>query len=164
MAIRLPLKVVLSSDNSTELGAGSVSGAVPLSVTLPQDTDNVVVKFQASTVGGGVSAVFQTTDDGGATWFDVARTSIISNGVGQTSEWLSVPVVSSGSRPNNVTSSVLSTIKKAGSLTVGANQYTGMPILSQSARVAIVITGDLTSAASNLITTEVKVNSQSATS
>jgi hypothetical protein len=163
MSIRLPLKVVLSSDNSTELGAGSVSGAVPLAVTLPQDTDNIVVKFQASVAGGAVSAVFQTTDDGGTTWFDVARTSVVSNAVGQNSEWLSVPVISSGSRPNNVTSSVLSTIKKAGSLTVGSNQYTGMPILSPNARIALVITGDLTSAASNLLTTEVKVNSQSAT-
>lgn len=165
MAIRLPLKTVVSASNNAEVGAGSVGGIVIVPVTIPQDTDNVVVKFQASTAGGGVSAIFQTTDDGGTSWYDVARTSVISNGVGENAEFLSIPVISQGIRPNNVASSVMSTIKRAGAgaSTLGANQFSGMPLLSQTARVALVITGSLTVAASNVLTTEVKVNSQSAT-
>ncbi len=163
MAIRLPLQVVLNSDNSTEVGAGSVAGGVPVTFTIPQDTDNVVVKFTASIAGAGVSALFQTTDDGGTTWYDVARTSVVSNANATTAEWLSIPVVGMGMRPNNVASSVLSTIKSAAASTVGANQYTGMPLLSQQGRIFIQITGNITSAASNYIVTQVKVNSQSAT-
>lgn len=161
MAIRLPLKVVLSSDNSTEVGAGSLIGGVAIPVTIPQDTDNVVVKFQAQMAGGGASAVFQTTDDGGTTWFDVARTSVVSSATGVLAEWLSIPVISSGSRINNVASSVLSTIKQAPPSTLGANQYSGMPLLSQQARVFLILQAGVS--ASTVLLTEVKVNSQSAT-
>lgn len=165
MAIRLPLKTVVSSDNSTEVGAGSVGGIVAIPVTIPQDTDNVVVKFQASVAGGGVSAIFQTTDDGGNSWYDVQRTSIITNGVGENAEFLSISVESNGIRINNVSSSVMSTIKKAssGASTLGACQFSGMPLLSQQARVALVLPAAITAAASNSLVTEVKVNSQSAT-
>ena len=94
MSIRLPLRAVLSQTNHDEVGAGSVDGVVTTTFRIPQDTDNIVVKFQACTVGGGVSALLQTTDDGGTTYYDVARTSIVSNSsVSGLAQWLSVPVI-----------------------------------------------------------------------
>ena len=173
MAIRLPLQTVATFTTSNELGAGSVSGGVPLEFTLPQDTDNVVVKFASSMVGA-VSALLQTTDDGGTTWYDLARTSIVSNTPAGFEEWLSVPVIGQGVRTfvgsgtlGSVggvgTASALGTIGNAAASALGAKQQTGLPILSQKGRVFLIITGNVTSAASNLITTEVMVNSQSAT-
>ena len=171
MAIRLPLKTILSSDNNGEVGAGSVGGGVPLTMTLPQDTDNVVVKFTASTVGGGVSALFQTTDDGGTTWYDVARTSVVSNANNANAQWLNIPISGQGFRSaaqaqTSVAGStnvavMLNTIGSANSSTLSQSQVSGLPILSQKARVLLIITGDLT--ASTVLLTQVKVNSQSAT-
>lgn len=173
MAIRLPLKTVLSSDNSTEVGAGSAAGGIAIPFDLPQDTDNVVVKFRASTVGGAVSALFQTSDDGGTTWYDVARTSIVSDTAGATkAEWLSIPVIGMGIRTTtgsgvigsvggNSSSSALTATKSAPASALGHSQVTGLPLLGQRNRVFLIITGDLT--ASPLLTTEVKCNSQSAT-
>lgn len=174
MAIRLPLRTVLTSDNASELGAGSVSGGVPITFTIPQDTDNIVVKFQSSMVGAGVSALLQTTDDGGTTWYDVARTSIVSNAIGATAQWLSAPIAGWGIRTTTgsgvigsvgggTTASTLSTIGSAAASTVGQLQQTGLPILSQQGRIFLIITGNITSAASNVLTTDVKVNSQTAT-
>lgn len=177
MAIRLPLKTVLSSDNSTEVGAASVNGGIALPFTLPQDTDNIVVKFQSSMVGTGISATFQTTDDGGTTWMDVARTSIVSNAIHntsrQTAEWLSIPVIGFGNggiRASTVAvGSVIVAGNSAGGIgatsasTLAQDSYSGLPILSQQARMFIIINGDITSAASNVLITEVKVNNQDAT-
>ncbi len=173
MSIRLPLKTIVSSDNSTEVGAGSVGGGVPIPFVIPQDTGNITVKFQASTVGGAVSAQLQTTDDGGTTWFAVGRTSIVSNANGVTAQWLSVPVEGFGVRTSGVNTSVVATgsvvsfgsvggtIGNASPSNLAMGAYTGLPILSQQARVIVQITGDLT--ASAVMLTEVKVNSQSAT-
>lgn len=171
MAIRQPL-TIFSFNDAGEVGAGSAAGAVYHSFILPQDTDNVVVKFRASTVGGAVSAVFQTSDDGGTTYYDSARTSIVSNANNNTAQWLSIPVIGMGIRTtvgNGVIGSVgggtsasaLSATGGASSLTLGHSQVSGLPILGQAARVGLIITGDLT--ASAVLTTEVKVQSQSAT-
>ena len=173
MSIRLPLRTILSSDNANEVGAGSVGGGVPLVFTIPQDTGNITVKFQASTVGGAVSAQLQTTDDGGTTWYGVGRTSIVTNANGVTSQWLSVPVEGFGIRTSGVNTSVIATgsvvsfgsvggtIGNASPSLLAAGAYSGLPILSQQGRVIIQITGDIT--ASTVMLTEVKVNSQSAT-
>ncbi len=165
MAIRLPLQTVLSADNSTDTGTGSVAGGIPLLFTIPQDADNIVVKFQASLVGAGASAVLQTTDDGGTTWYDIARTSIVSNANNTTAQWISAPVIGAGVATGvNQAASLLSVgIGNAAASTVGQQQNTGLPVLSQQGRVFIRITGNITSAASNVLLTQVKVNSQSAT-
>lgn len=167
MAIRLPLQTILSSDNSTEVGAGSVGGSVNIPLTIPQDTDNIVVKFTASVAGAGVSAQLQTTDDGGITWFSTGRTSIVSNAVGDNVQWLSVPVISSGVQSSSIVAvgSVIAGtgIGSAQPSLVGSGEITGMPLLSPTARIAIQITGTAIAAASNTIITQVKVNSQSAT-
>jgi len=176
-SIRLPLQTVGTFTQLNELGAGSVSGGIANAFKIPQDTDNVVVKFQASVRGAGVSALFQTTDDGGTTWYDVARTSIVSNtgtsvlgGAHPDAEWLSIPVTGYGVR--NVATSVVAvgsvqsasqTIGKVAASSLGQAQVSGMPLLSQQARVFIIITGDALTAAANRIETKVMVNSQSAT-
>lgn len=167
MAIRLPLKIVAQFDDSAETGAGSVAGGVPHLLTLPQDTDNIVVKFTASMVGAGFSATFQTTDDGGTTWWDTGRTSVVSNAnSGVTAEWMSIPVISPGmgTAVLQTTSSVkAATIGRAGASTLGAQQMSGLPVLSQQARVFVRITGDVTVAAANSAITTVMVNNQDAT-
>lgn len=173
MAIRLPLKVVLSSDNSTEVGAGSALGGVSIPFTIPQDTDNIVVKLSAQTAGGGVSATLQTTDDGGSTWFDVARTSVVSSANGVLAEWLSVPVSGFGFRSSPAVAStvavgsvvasgsVLGATGNAAPSTLGSKQFTGLPVLSQQARMFLILQAGVS--ATSVLLTEVKVNSQSAT-
>lgn len=164
MAIRLPLQTVLSAVNNDEVGAGSVNGVVAIPFTLPQDTDNVVLKFAVTTAGGAVSAQLQTTDDGGTTWYSLGRTSVVSAATGDQVQWLSIPVISSGVQSSSIvaTGSVIAGtgIGSAYPSAVGSGEVTGLPILSQQARVAIQITGNLTSSS---ILTQVKVNSQSAT-
>ncbi len=168
MAIRLPLKTVLSANNNDELGAGSALGVIGIPFTIPQDTDNVVVKLTATVVGGGgVSAQLQTTDDGGTTWFGVARTSLVTAATGDAVQWLSVPVAGFGLRGASVISTVPSivsgaTIGNASPSTLSiSGGYTGLPILSQQARIALQM--NATAITSSSILTEVKVNSQSAT-
>ena len=164
MSIRLPLKK-FQFDDSSDTGTGSVAGGIPHTFNLPQDTDNVVVKLTASVAGTGISATLQTTDDGGTTWYDVARTSIVSNANSDTAQWLSVPVNGSGVATGvNKANSILSAgIGSAAASTLGSQQVSGLPVLSQFSRVFVIINGNVTSAASNSIITEVQVNSQSAT-
>lgn len=171
MSIRLPLTTVLDQNNSTEVGSGpaSTAGGVAYAFLLPQDTDNVVVKFQASVLAGGVSATFQTTDDGGTTWYDIARTSIVSNANATTAEWLNVGVNGLGFRPTQGVASVgtgtavsvLSTTGRAGASTLGNKEFSGLPILSVNNRIFLRYTAAVTSVISERI--QVKVNSQSAT-
>lgn len=166
MAIRLPLKTVLSSDNSAEVGAASVGGGIPILFTIPQDTDNIMLKLIASVSGAGVSAQVQTTDDGGTTWFSNGRTSIVSNAVGDNAQWLSISTLGQGIGSSSVVAvgSVIAGtgIGSAQPSLVGSGEMTGMPILSQQARVLLQITGSINVAASNSIITQIKVNSQSA--
>jgi hypothetical protein len=168
MSIRLPLKQVLDVDDAADVGAGSVTGGIPHQFELPQDTDNVVVKFTASTVGGAVSATFQTTDDGGTTWYDLARTSVVSNANATTAEWLNIPVNGGGFRSavqgqNSVAGAtnvavILNTPGSAAASSLGQSEQSGLPIMSTTNRVIIQLTGDLT--ANALTRTKVLANSQ----
>lgn len=163
MSIRLPLTTVLSYDDAANVGAGSVAGGVAKAFLLPQDTDNVVVKLTASIVGGGVSATFQTSDDGGTTYYDVARTSIVSNANNTTAQWLSIPVVGAGIATGvNQANSILSVATgSAAASTLGSQQVSGLPILGQQNRVFLRYTSGVS--ANALSKVEVKVNNQSAT-
>lgn len=170
MSIRLPLQTVLDYNNTVEQGAGpsSVNGGVAKNFTLPQDTDNVVVKFQASILAGGASVTFQTTDDGGTTWYDVARSSIVSNANATTAVWLSIPVVTD-SGTNTVASLVatgsviaVNTVgSSAAASTLSQQTTSGLPVLSQQARVFLRYGSAVTSIISERV--KVMVNSQSAT-
>lgn len=163
MAIRLPLQGVLDYNDSGNVGASSVAGGVAKPFTLPQDTDNVVVKFTASIAGGGASATFQTTDDGGTTWYDVARTSVVSNANNTTAQWLSIPVVGTGIATGaNQLNSILSVATgSAAASTLGQRQVSGLPILSPLNRVFIRY--DAGVSLNDLARVQVKVNSQAAT-
>lgn len=164
MAIRLPLQTILSSTNNDEVGAGSVGGGVPILFTIPQDSDNIVLKLTASTVGGAVSAQIQTTDDGGTTWFSLGRTSVISNAVGDNAQWMSISTVGQGIGSSSIvaTGSVIAGtgIGSAQPSLVGSGEMTGLPILSQQARVILQIVGNISSSS---ILTQIKVNNQSGT-
>lgn len=167
MAIRLPTQNILNAVGGNELGAGSVAGGIAYPFIIPQDTDNVVVKFTASVVGG-YSAVFQTSDDGGTTYYDVARTSVVSNANNTTAEWMSIPVAGPGINPQVISTvnagSVLGgTTGSAAASSLGNRQVSGLPILGVQNRIFVRITGNVTSAASNAYTAQVKVNSQAAT-
>ena len=173
MSIRLPLKTVGTFTDANDTGTGSVAGGIQHPVLLPQDTDNVLLKMTASMKGTGVSAIFQTSDDGGTTYYDVARTSIVSNANNTTAEWLNIPISGPGFRSavqgqTSVAGATneavaFNTIGTAAASSLGQSQVSGLPIMSRQARVFIVIEGDVASAASNEIVTEIKANSQSAT-
>lgn len=173
MSIRLPLQTVLDYNDSPQSGTTSVSGGVAKTFTIPQDTDNIVVKLTASVIAGAVSATLQTTDDGGTTWYDVGRTSVVSNANNVTAQWLSVPVIGFGQRTNTSIGSVVATgstisagaaggtIGSAAASSLGGGAYSGMPILSQLGRVFLIYTAAVSS--TDLARVVVRVNSQSAT-
>lgn len=159
MSIRFPTQGVTFTQ--TDVGASSVAGGVPLPFNLPQDTDNVVVKFQASITGGGASATFQTSDDGGTNFYDVARTSVVSNANATTAEWLTIPTIGGTRSQKTFSGSILSgTVGSAAASTLGQGQMSGLPILGQQNRLFLTYTGNFT--ASSIIAT-VKINQQSAT-
>ena len=163
MALRLPLQGILDVVN-TDLGSASVAGGYAYPFKIPQDTDNIVVKFTPSVVTGHMGVILQTSDDGGTTWYDVARTSTIS--LANQPEWLSAPVISAGVNPvvrsNATAGSVLGgTIGNAAASTLTSRQVSGMPILGIQNRVFAILGGGATVNSGSRI--EVKVNSQSAT-
>src|SRR3990167_8508403 len=158
MAIRLPLTGAL---DYSDAGTSSVATGTIKTFQLPQDTDNVVLKLTASIIGGGVSAFLQTTDDGGTTYFDVGRTSVISAGT----QWLSVPVNGAGIGTgfNSVVGTTQGTpaIGSANASSVGIRQMTGLPIMSQQGRVVLSYSAAGTSNTTARV--QILVNNQSAT-
>lgn len=167
MSIRLPLTGVIDYSDAGQTGATSVAGGVAVPFQLPQDTDNVVVKLTASVIAGGVSATFQTTDDGGVTYYDVARTSIVSNANNTTAEWLSIPVVGAGLATGvagyPAAGSILTVgIGNAAASSLGVRQVSGLPVLSQQNRIFLRYTAGVSS--TDLARVKVLVNNQSATS
>lgn len=163
MGLRFPLQTVLDVQNNGLLGAASVSGGIANTFTIPQDADNVVVKMTASTVGGGVSTILQTSDDGGTTWYDVARTSIVSNANKTTAQWLVGPVIGGGvaTAINGFpAASILNVgIGNAAASTVAQRQITGLPVIGTLGRTFLVVEAAVTGV--NSVVTQVKVNSQS---
>ena len=166
-SIRLPLTTVLDYDDVGQTGATSVAGGVAKTFKIPQDADNIVVKLTASVIAGAVSATLQTTDDGGTTWYDVARTSVVSNANNAVSaQWLSAPVVGSGINPTvnylGIAGSIAGgTIGSAAASSLGSRAVSGLPILGQMGRVFLIYTAAVSS--TDLARVKVMVNSQSAT-
>ena len=166
MGIRLPLQTVLDVTNVDPSGATSLIGGYAYPFKIPQDTDNVVVKFSPSVTAGGMSAIFQTSDDGGTTYYDVARTSIASSsapGVG--AQWLSIPTIGGDVR-NVLTTSLIATGSTqgivfngtAGASTLGTGQNSGLPILGIQNRIFMIMTGSATAQSSRV---QVYVNNES---
>lgn len=163
MAIRLPLQGVLDVTN-TDTGAGSVAGGFAYPFKVPQDCDNVIVKFQPSITGAGISATFQTSDDGGTTFYDVARTSIASaspSGVGP--QWLSIPVIAqSNTRASVVATGSVIAVNNTGTTaasTLSSGSYSGLPLLGIQNRIFMIITGNASAHAGSRV--QVLTNSQS---
>lgn len=166
MSIRFPLKTVLAVTHSDQ-GTGSVAGGWAYNFTIPQDTDNVVVKVLPSVVAGGLSVFLQTTDDGN-TWYDVGRTSIASNSGAtaaspMSAQWLTATTIGPGVRTATTfagASIVAGGIGSAPASTLASGQISGMPLLSQTGRVFLVTTGNATTVQASVL---VSVNQQSAT-
>ncbi len=162
MAIRLPLTTVLDTTH-TNLGSTSTAGGWAYNFKLPPDTDNVVVKFTPSVTAGGYSAIFQTSDDGGTTFFDCARTSICSaNASGAAPQWLSIPVLGAGVNPQTTYAgaSILGGAigNSAGASTLSSGGVSGLPVLGIQNRVFLISTGNLSAVSARV---QVLVNSQS---
>ncbi len=173
MSIRLPLTTVLDvTDTST--GSTSLLGGIAYPFKLPQDTDNCIMAFSPSTVSAGISATFQTSPDGGTTWYDVARTSIASNSgafnsTKDTVQFVSIPVVGGQESRNIITPSLIA----AGSLisvvfngssapsTLGSGQSSGLPIMGIQNRVFLIQQSGITASQGSRV--QVLVNNQSAT-
>ena len=177
MSIRIPTQTIIDKTfgPSTTPGSASVSGIEAQSFILPQDVDNVLVKwYQASVSGSGtVSLLFQTSDDGGSTWYDVARTNTYTSANGATSilagtaEWLSIPIQSNG-QTSRYTTSLMTTgsligvsvgvTGKAAASTLAAGQLSGLPLLGTVARIGVIYTGAITT--NSGISVKVLANSQ----
>lgn len=167
MSIRLPLRTVLDVTHTNQ-GTTSVAGGWAYPFKVPQDTDNIVVKMTASVTAGGMSATLQTSDDGGTTYYDVARTSIVSNSgatavTGQNAQWISCPTISTGLR-TGVTyggaSIITGGIGASGVSVLGSQETTGLPILGLQNRIFIQSVGNATAINTRI---KVMVNNQSAT-
>lgn len=169
MSIRLPLTTVLDvTDSST--GSTSVAGGIAYPFKLPQDTDNCIVAFSPSVATAGISATFQTSPDGGTTWYDVARTSIATaspSGVGP--QFLSIPtIVDTGAR-NIYSSSLIATGSLIGVIsngtaaasTLGSGQNSGLPIMGIQNRIFLIQQSGISASQGSRV--QVLVNNQSAT-
>lgn len=159
MAIRIPFQTVFSYNDTGNVGAGSVAGGVAKTFFLPQDTDNVVMKLTSSIVGGTVSATFQTTDDGGNTWYDIARTPTAAVRNNTIADWATIPTISRGYKliPGSVVGGVTGS---AAASVLAANSSSGLPIMGLLNRVFLIYTGNVT--ANDGVVVSVSANQQSA--
>lgn len=156
MSIRIPGQVILQT-TLTDTGTASVLGGVPIPFQIPQDTDSITVKMIASVVGAGASVILQTSDDGGTTYYDISRTSVVSNGIPQ---WLVGSTIVDGQRTGVIQNSsiIAAGIGSSQASTLGAQQVSGLPILGIQNRLFVVYTGNITT--SSIIAT-VRVQQQS---
>lgn len=157
MSIRFPLQGVL---DYTDTGVGATS-VVSQTFTIPQDTDNIVMKVTSSVNGTNpaVDVFLQTSDDGGATFYDQAHVSLpqslaasvitISN---PNAQWASAGVIGF-----DVSPSVIGNASIRGSK---SNTYTGLPIIGTIGQIQIAYSGVITT--NNGVRVQVKANSQSA--
>jgi hypothetical protein len=161
MSIRFPTQTVVSATITGDVGAGSVAGGrIVGPFTLPQDTDNVVMKITSSVTGGTVSGTFQTSDDGGTTWYDVVRTPTVAVANNTVANWASIPTISNSYKV--IPGSILGgAIGSAAASVLAANSSSGLPILGPTNRVFLIYSGNLT--AHDGLTVQVKANNQSAT-
>lgn len=173
MGIRLPLTTVLDYNDSGNTGATSV---VSQTFLVPQDAENIIVKVPVSSINGTnpLAAIYlQTTDDGGTTWYDVARlpdvtqTAITNanalwmnanvNGLGiRTTQGPQVSVLGGGAG-----SSILSVTGNASMRSLAAQSMSGLPIMGPLNRIQISYAG--TVALNAGLQVQVKVNSKSGT-
>lgn len=152
MSIRLPSQVVLDQTMTTTTGTNATGVVI-----LPQDTDNVTVLGWAPTLGATSDDVyFQTSPDGGTTWYDLGNMQFTGAVVQQNAK---IAVFSTLGVQDRSNAGVNSVITAAAASTVGANNYTGIPIMGQTFRVFHKIGGT----GANTVRVQVLINQQSAT-
>lgn len=174
MGIRKPLQTVLDYNDSGNTGATSV---VSLTFNVPQDSGNIVVKVPVTSINGTspVAAIYvQTTDDGGTTWYDMARLPDVTQTAitNANALWASIPVDGYGVRTtvNPTTSllgggmpgSVLSITGNASMRSLAPQTQSGLPVLGPLNRIQISYAG--TVALNAGLQVKVLVNSESSTS
>lgn len=151
MAIRLPQQTVFSQDLSIS------SGTSASLVQLPQDTDNVTAVVWCTTLGATSSDVyFQTSYDGGSTWFDMANTQFLGTVVQSLARIMNFSGVGAKAKTGAVTGSNIGNAPATSTLT---NNYTGVPLLGQLMRVMHVIGGS----GASVVNVRLIANNQSAT-
>lgn len=134
MGIRVPNSPVL--DFTSVIATATTDNAT---VLLPQDTDSITVFVWAPTFGLTTDDVYiQTSPDGGTTWFDMADIQLTAAVVFSNSRIATFNVVGAIDKSAQA---VNSAIGSAGASTVGANYYSGIPILGRNLRVFFKSTG-----------------------
>lgn len=151
MSIRLPQQVVFSQDLSISSGTSATN------VTLPQDTDNITAVVWCTTMGATTDDVyFQTSYDGGSTWYDMANTQFAAAVTQANARILNFSGTAARARTNPLTGSTIGTAAAASTLT---NNYTGVPLLGPLMRVYHLIGGS----GASVINVRLIANNQSAT-
>jgi len=173
MGIRFPLTTVLDYNDSGNTGATSV---VSQTFRVPQDADNIIVKVPVTSINGTspVAAIYvQTSDDGGTTWYDMARLPDVTQTAitNANALWASIPVNGFGVRTTQGPqvsvlgggpgSSILSITGNASMRSLSAQSQSGLPVLGPLNRIQISYAG--TVALNAGLQVKVLVNSESGT-
>lgn len=132
MAIRTPILVKSITDTNT-------SGVTNYDFFIPQDTDDVVVKLYTGATFTGTNPTLdvyvQTTDDGGATWYDVCHfPQLTAAALKAAAYWAFASAVGQAKRTQGAS---WLDIGVATSSSTGVAQYTGLPLMSTFMRIAI---------------------------
>lgn len=169
MGIRFPLTTVLDYNDAGNTGATSV---VSQTFRVPQDADNIIVKVPVTSISGTnpVAAIYvQTTDDGGSTWYDMARLPDVTGTIANAGAlWASIPVNGFGIRTTQgpqvsvlgggAGASILSITGNASMRGTAAQSQTGLPVLGPLNRIQISYAGTI--ATNTALQVQVKVNSE----
>lgn len=142
MALNQPTKAILDYTES-RLGAGSTAGGYATTFNLPSDVTTIAVRFRPSVTTGHMSATLQTSPDGGTTYYDVARTSVMSAANAVTAQWLVGSSIAPGVRTAVIQSSsmISAGIGAAGASTLGSQQVSGLPLLGTANRIFLILGG-----------------------
>lgn len=153
MGIRFPLTTILDYNDSGNTGATSV---VSQTFRIPQDADNIVIKVPVTSINGTspIAAIYvQTTDDGGTTWYDMARLPDVTQTAitNANALWASVPVCGYGVRTTQAPTvsvlgggagaSVLSITGNASMRSLAPQTQSGLPVLGPLNRIQISYAG-----------------------
>lgn len=151
MSIRQPQQAFFSQDLSISSGVNATN------VTIPQDTDNVTAVVWCTTLGATSDDVyFQTSYDGGTTWYDMANVQFLATATQANARILNFSGTGTKARTNPLTGSAIGTAPASSTV---ANNYTGVPLLGSIMRVYHLIGGS----GASVINVRLIANNQSAT-
>lgn len=137
MAIRIPLR------NAKHIVDTALTSTVNYDFVVDQDIDNLVVKMSVGTFTGTsptADVYVQTTDDGGTTFYDCAHFAQVTTAITNANAlWMTIPVNGTAAVSSSTTSNGYTGAAAAGTIT--ASKVSGLPLLSQKVRIAIVYGG-----------------------